>query len=761
MTVTVPEEDMDALVKDLASRNLSAKPIALRGRFHHEVHKVAVQHILKYFEQDMRFRLPSGSDILLPLRSNVDGNVIVKGDMLLIALESILVMQCKWLPTVAGAYNTVRQTNDAARLLAVGESSIIPRSVSKDSVQQNGRHDLCQDNDRLPNGLSNGLTPTNGVETAEDMVDCGLNGHGDDPVTPIAIVGMACRYPQADSVEALWDMLELGRCAVSEIPNDRFKMDELLRQPKGPFWGNFLDQPDAFDHRFFGISAREAEAMDPQQRLLLQVAYNAMESAGYCGISASSLTSDIGCYVGVGSDDYTDNVGSRDSNAFSATGTLQAFNSGRISHYFGWSGPSLTVDTACSSAAVAIHLACKALQAKECSIAMAGGVNIMTSPKVTQNLAAASFLSPTGASRAFDAGANGYCRGEGAGLVILRPLEDALRNHDTILAVIAGSAVNQGSNCSPITVPVSESQQSLYRKALAAGATSPHEVSYVEAHGTGMFSHTTLSLTARTNGSIGTQVGDPIEFDSIRQVFGGPNRAERLWIGSIKDNIGHTETSSGVAGLLKTVMMIQKARIPKQANFSRLNPKITSCHEENIAIPEKSTNWESSHPVAMVTNYGAAGSNAALLVKQHRRPSDSSDHAKGGMSEVPIFISAKSPESLRAYCEVLHKFVAEASVQRHGSVMQDIAYNLAIKQNRKMDYVATFSTDSNDTASFLDQLTAVISNDACTQKKPASPLPVILCFGGQTGNTANISEDLFNSCGLLRLHIVRSLISDS
>lgn len=273
------------------------------------------------------------------------------------------------------------------------------------------------------------------------------------------------------------------------MPENRFKLSEMLRQPKGPFFGNYLDDPDAFDHRFFGISAREAEAMDPQQRLLLQVAYNAMESAGYCGISTSSLTSDIGCYIGVGSDDYTDNVGSHDSNAFSATGTLQAFNSGRISHYFGWSGPSLTVDTACSSAAVAIHLACKALQAKECVIAMAGGVNVMTSPKVTQNLAAASFLSPTGASKAFDVHADGYCRGEGAGLVMLRPLEDALRDHDTVLAVIAGSAVNQGSNCSPITVPVSESQQSLYRKALAAGATSPFEVTYVEAHGTGMSSY--------------------------------------------------------------------------------------------------------------------------------------------------------------------------------------------------------------------------------------------------------------------------------
>lgn len=483
VTVTVPDQDVDVLVKDLASHNISAKLISLRGRFHSEAHKEAVQHLVKHIEHDERFQLPSGSELLLPLRSNVDGNVISQGNSLTVALESILVEQCKWLPTVANSFQNIREVDSSARLVTIGGNSIIPRSVSIQSAPQNGHRELGQHT----NGLVNGHVSCNGVSTAEALHDGAANGHRDESVIPIAIVGMAGRYPQADSVEALWELLEAGGCAVSEMPNDRFKMNELLRQPKGPFFGNYLDDPDAFDHRFFGISAREAESMDPQQRLLLQVAYNTMESAGYCGISASSLTKDIGCYIGVGSDDYTDNVGSRDSNAFSATGTLQAFNSGRISHYFGWTGPSMIVDTACSSAAVSIHLACKALQAKECSLAMAGGVNVMTSPKVTQNLAAASFLSPTGASRAFDADANGYCRGEGAGLVMLRPLEDALRDHDNVLAVIAGSAVNQGSNCSPITVPVSDSQQSLYRKALAAGTTSPEQVTYVEAHGTGAY----------------------------------------------------------------------------------------------------------------------------------------------------------------------------------------------------------------------------------------------------------------------------------
>ena len=272
-----------------------------------------------------------------------------------------------------------------------------------------------------------------------------------------------------------------------------------------------------------------------------------------------------------------------------------------------------------------------------------------------------------------------------------------------------------------------------------------------------MSSHAPKSLVTDTDIPTGTQVGDPIEFDSIRQVFGGAMRDQRLYIGSIKDNIGHTETSSGVAALLKTVMMIQEGRIPKQANFTRLNPKIPLSDQEDISIPEQSTKWESSHPTAMVTNYGAAGSNAALLVKQYRGPSVSSEYIENCPLEVPIFISAKSQESLRAYCEALHKFVTIRSIKENSRLLQDVAYNLAVKQNRSMDYTATFSTDSKDVSAFLKKLTNVISDGTYTQRKPAKPLPVILCFGGQTGNTASISEDLFNSCGHLRHHLVSRL----
>ena len=321
----------------------------------------------------------------------------------------------------------------------------------------------------------------------------------------IAIVGMACRFPQAETVEDFWQLISSGESALGKIPIDRFDPAGMAREPKlANFWGNFIKDPDQFDHRFFGVSGREAKSMDPQQRLALQVTYEALECSGYCSSPVAKQQTDIGCYLGVGSVDYGDNVASENANSFSATGTLRAFISGRISHFFGWTGPSITFDTACSSSAVAIHSACKvsrivelitskqtlnrnlqALHNNECSMAVAGGVNIITSPILHQNLSTASFLNPHGSSRAFDSSASGYCRGEGAGILALKPLSRAVVDGDSILGIIAGSAVNQSSNCSPITVPDSQSQKMLYQKALASGGIDPKDVTYVEAHGTG------------------------------------------------------------------------------------------------------------------------------------------------------------------------------------------------------------------------------------------------------------------------------------
>ncbi|KAJ5388986.1 Acyl transferase/acyl hydrolase/lysophospholipase [Penicillium cataractarum] len=728
-TISVADAELPDVMEQLKSQDLSAKTIHLGGRFHHTAHTTSVTYLKRLCEVDARFRLPDTMiRCYLPLRSNVDGNVIQDlASIHEIALESILVKPSLWSLTVSSALEKAQEMGEQPEVIAIGTDQFVPR-LFKPRLVEPARS--SSPNPGKYCGNSN--KPNSGHRTSENSKHEQKNAL---TAVPIAITGMGCRFAQADSPACLWEMLQLGRCAVGPLPNSRFKMEELLREPKGPFFGNYLANPDVFDHRFFGISAREAEAMDPQQRLLLQVAYEAMESAGYCGLKKADLPTDIGCYVGVGSDDYTENVGSVNANAFSATGTLQAFNTGRISHFFGWSGPSIVVDTACSSAAVSIHMACKALETKDCSIAVAGGVNVMTSPRVTQNLAAASFLSPTGSSKAFDRDADGYCRGEGAGLVVLRPLADALRNGDPILAVISGSAVNQGANCSPITVPHSESQISLYQKAMAAAGVCPENVTYVEAHGTG------------------TQVGDPIEFDSLRRTFSLPARTQKLYIGSIKDNIGHTETASGVAGLLKTIMMMQNGQIPKQANFSQLNPSIPPFGNELIDIPRQLTEWPSavsSKAVAMVTNYGAAGSNAAIVIEQRAESFSSPHQTSLHPSEVPVILAANSADSLRSYCETLISYLRHG--QKHDCV--DLAYNLAIKQSRDLEYTNAFTVPSSDVTALLAKLGSLSQESRVTKRQNSSRLPVILCFGGQNGDAAHISEELFNRCELLQYHLM-------
>ncbi|KKK24813.1 hypothetical protein P175DRAFT_0558619 [Aspergillus ochraceoroseus IBT 24754] len=727
VTVTVPTSEASSLEQKLSAIGMSVQPISLQGRYHFEsAHGDGVRALKALCEGNPSFQLPNSAELQLPLRSNVDGGLISTGTLHDIALESILLRQCQWYQTVQAAITSSAIAADD--ILPVGPEATIPRSVAKSPLSKS-----------KPNGVTNGIGHElkNG-SGAEDGVNALDNAATLQDTSAVAVVGMACRYPNADTLEEFWKMICAGESAVRTIPEDRFKLSETAREPKGTFWGNFLRNPDVFDNRFFGISGREAKYMDPQQRLVLQVAYEALESAGYFGLKSSPDKSslDVGCYLGVGSVDYGDNIASHDASAFSALGSLRAFISGRVSHYFGWSGPSITYDTACSSGAVAIHAAVNAIRAQECSMALAGGVNVITSPALFQNLAAASFLSPTGASKAFDAGANGYCRGEGAGLVLLKPLARALADGDSVLAVITGSAVNQGANCSPITVPVSESQSALYRKALDISGIDPKEVSFVEAHGTG------------------TPVGDPIECESIRRTFGGPDRTSQLYIGSVKDNIGHTEAASGAAALIKTIMMMQKRVVPKQANFTRLNPKITSLEEDRVAVSQNTQPWDVATRIAVVNNYGAAGSNAAIVLREpaseeNNVPAQGTTAPHLVEAEIPFFISAKTAESLQEYCRVLKGSLASIEDAQRARATWTLAYNLAVKQNRDFDYNYAF-TASNlaEVATKLDQATTTTLN-----KLPSTKRSVVLCIGGQNGQTVHLDETMLRSSKLLEKHL--------
>ena len=511
------------MTNHLLSLGMTVRPTGLKGRVHSETNRESLKSILKLVEANQDLQFPLADRLLVPIRSNEDGCTLTGHDLQEHVLRSIMTTVAHWHLCMTSTSSDLLRSK-APRVLSFGTTSSIPSSLIRQAgytVIKAGpsKPFLSQDTGRSPPSTPGTSTPL--------LLACQDSMYPDNA---IAVIGMACKFPGADSVEQFWQVLELGRSELSKIPTSRFETQKLRRSMDNDtqFWGNFIRDADAFDHRFFKKSSREAAAMDPQQRLLLQVAYETLESSGYFSGTSAHQATDVGCYVGACSSDYNDNVASHPPSAYSSLGTLRAFMSGKISHYFGWTGPSLTVDTACSSSAVAIHTACRAIDTGECSEALAGGVSIFTSPNFYQNLTAASFLSPTGATKPFDAAADGYCRGEGIGFVHLKRLSAAIADGDNVLGVIAGSAVNQNQNCTAITVPHHGSQIELYNKVCSIAGLAPSSVSFVEAHGTG------------------TPVGDPIEFESIRQVFGGGHRKEPLHVASVKGNIGHLEGASGV-----------------------------------------------------------------------------------------------------------------------------------------------------------------------------------------------------------------------
>jgi hybrid polyketide synthase/nonribosomal peptide synthetase FtdB len=413
-----------------------------------------------------------------------------------------------------------------------------------------------------------------------------------------------------DSPASYWDFLAAGGDALVEIPGDRWLVDKFYAPGASvPGMsrvrrGGFLTQPvDQFDAAFFGISPREADYIDPQQRLLLEVAWEALEDAGATldklsgsatGVFVGGFTLDYGQLQFSGAGKARTNLG-----AHTATGIVMTMFANRISHAFDLWGPSLTVDTACSSSLVAVHLACRSLWSGESTVALAGGVNLMLTPNFTIAASQGGFLSPTSRSQAFDAEADGYVRGEGAGLVVLKPLADAERDGDTIYAVIMGTAVTQDGHTNGITVPNGESQKVAVRNALKDAGISPASVAYVEAHGTG------------------TPVGDPIEVNAIGEIYGA-NRPvdEKCLVASVKTNIGHLEAAAGIAALIKTALCVQHRQVPPHLHLSTLNPKI-DLDRLGLKVPQECEPLPEIGGLtrAAVNSFGFGGTNAHAILE--------------------------------------------------------------------------------------------------------------------------------------------------
>lgn len=425
----------------------------------------------------------------------------------------------------------------------------------------------------------------------------------------IAVIGMACQFPTgqdgAQDLDAFWQVLVNEVDAVKEAPEARLSKQFHNPDPDAAgkiisTQGGYLNDIDQFAAEFFFISPREADSMDPQQRMLLENHWRALEHAGI--LPSSLMSSQTGLFAGICNNDYYHLLASRaytDIDSYMASGTAHSTAVGRLAFYLGTQGPAIAVDTACSSSLVSIHLACQSLRAGECELALASGVNALLSPEFSINFSRAGMLSPEGRCKTFDDSADGYVRGEGCGVVVLKKLSDALRDGDNILAVIKGSATNQDGRSSGLTAPNGSAQRQVLAEALQVAGLKAEQVSYVEAHGTG------------------TSLGDPIEIEALQAVYGS-RRQTPLIIGSVKSSIGHLEGAAGIAGFIKTVLMLQHRKIPKQLHFHKPNRHV-DWPSMNLQVNQQLSDWQTEpeqHRIAGISSFGFGGTNAHILVAQ-------------------------------------------------------------------------------------------------------------------------------------------------
>jgi acyl transferase domain-containing protein/SAM-dependent methyltransferase len=453
---------------------------------------------------------------------------------------------------------------------------------------------------------------------------------------PIAIIGTGMRFPGGvHSAESYWDLLATGVDAITEIPDDRWSVDELYDPDPdrsgtmSTRWGGFIDRVDQFDHEFFGISPREAETLDPQQRLLLEVTWEALEHAN---VPPDSLFGRrAGVFVGIANSDYMRMMLAElnDIDTYTVTGSALSIAAGRLAYVLGIEGPAMSVDTACSSSLVAVHLAARSLRERECDLALAGGVNLILSPELTVSFSRAKMMAPDGRCKAFDAAADGYVRSEGCAVVALKRLSDAVAAGDRVLAVIRGSAINQDGRSGGLTAPNGPSQEAVIRDAIEAAGVDPLDISYVETHGTG------------------TLLGDPIEAGALGAAMCRGRTPDRpLVIGSVKTNIGHTESAAGIAGLIKVVLMMRHGRIPPHLHLRELNPYIASSRS-SLVVAADGAEWDPPQGrLAGVSSFGLSGTNAHIILAE---PPRSEPPALAEPTERPsiIPVSARSDTALK------------------------------------------------------------------------------------------------------------------
>ncbi|KAJ0418711.1 hypothetical protein BJY00DRAFT_175444 [Aspergillus carlsbadensis] len=563
----------------------------------------------------------------------------------------------------------------------------------------------------------------------------------------IAIVGMAGRFPGSEDLEGFWQSLLDGLDAHEEIPSDRFDIEAYFdstgraKNSLSTRYGCFLRNPGLFDHRLFNVSPREAEQMSPMQRLLLMSSYEALQMAGYSSNGSLSTQSQrIATYFGQAADDWKD--GSRISGVdlYYIPGLQRGFTPGRLNFHYKWEGASYSVDSACASSASAMGLACSALLSRECDTALAGGVNSVTSPEPYSGLSKGSFLSPTGGCKTFQDAADGYCRGEAVGVVVLKRLEDALHDNDNVLAIIRGHGRNHSAHASSITHPHADTQVRLYHDVLQKAGVQAQEIGFVEMHGTG------------------TQAGDAVEMTSVLDVFGrNRTRHNPLIVGAVKANLGHTEAAAGAVSVIKSVLALQRRIIPPQPGVPfKVNRNYPALKEMNVRIADDRIEFHkpaggNGKRKVMVNNFDAAGGNSCLILEeapeQNAKEQDPRIHHT-------VVLSARTSLSLKNNKE---KLLGHLTVHPETN-LADLAYSTTARRIHE-ELRSAYSGDSID--SIRQQLRSDLAKSS-TAEKPSQKRGIAWVFSGQGSQYPGMGSELFHSNATFR-NSIRSMqaISDA
>ncbi|KAJ5398556.1 hypothetical protein N7465_009045 [Penicillium sp. CMV-2018d] len=574
----------------------------------------------------------------------------------------------------------------------------------------------------------------------------GDNRTGRAEQSKIAIIGLSGRFPESPDTEAFWDLLKKGLDVHREVPPERWDvkahvdMEGKTRNTSQVQYGCWYNDAGMFDPRFFNMSPREALQADPAQRLALLTAYEALEMAGFIPDSTPSTQKNrVGVFYGMTSDDYREINSGQDIDTYFIPGGNRAFTPGRINYYFKFSGPSVSVDTACSSSLAAIHVACNSLWRNECDSAVAGGVNILTNPDNHAGLDRGHFLSRTGNCTTFDDGADGYCRADGIGSIVIKRLEDAQADNDPIYGIIGGAYTNHSAEAVSITRPHVGAQSFIFDKLLNESNSDPKEISYIEMHGTG------------------TQAGDAVEMQSVLDVFAPDYRrgpTQSLHLGSAKSNVGHGESASGVTALIKVLMMMRKNMIPPHCGIkTKINHNFpTDFPQRNVHIASEPTPW--NRPIGgkrktFVNNFSAAGGNTALMVEDGPL---NEDDVVDSRSAHPVLVSARSQSSLKNNISALVQYIdtnKNSFSSNDASLLANLSYTTTARRIHHPFRVAVTGSTLDEVRSGL----APIVNRDSISPAPVNAPGIGFVFTGQGAQYAGMGRELFESCSQFRTHI--------